>query len=74
MANRSEKSEAAPLKRLTPEVTAEIEKALAELAALKSERQLLTDLIADSNDRLNAVEKRLKQVWTDVDSMLDDTL
>jgi chromosome segregation ATPase len=61
-------------KRLTPEVTAEIEKALAELAELKAERQMLTELIADSNDRLNTVEKRLKQVWTDVDSMLDETL
>ena len=69
------KSEAAvKARRLTPEVTAEIEKALAELAGLKAERGRLSELIAESNDRLNEVEKRLTRVWAEVDSMLDDTL
>ena len=61
-------------KRLTPELAAEVEKNLEELSRLKHRRAELSATIAEANDFLNDVEKRLAKLWSDLDGLLDSTL
>ena len=55
-------------------MAAEVEKNLEELSRLKHRRAELSATIAEANDFLNDVEKRLAKLWSDLDGLLDSTL